>query len=55
MAILDPVATVHSDSIMQHGLGGLVPHQYQAEVFVRAQKGVLNSTDPQEVVDRPGS
>jgi hypothetical protein len=48
MAMLDRVA---ADSIMQHGLDGLVPHQYQAEVFVRAQKGVLNSIDSQEVVD----
>lgn len=50
MAMSDRVAT---DSEMQHRLDGLVPHQYQAEVFVRAQKGVLNFIDPQEPVDRP--
>ncbi|KIM49536.1 hypothetical protein M413DRAFT_438720 [Hebeloma cylindrosporum] len=38
MAMLDRVAAIHSDSVMPHGLGGLVPHQYQSEVFVRAQK-----------------
>jgi hypothetical protein len=48
--MLDRVGT---DSVMQRGLDGLVPHQYQAEVFVRAQKGALDFIDSQEVVDRP--